>query len=373
MRGLKKVFSLRLGGSRERGAIGVTIGVLISASVLLGMGALVVDVGQLYQERAELQNGADAGVLAVAMGCALGATSCLPATADGYVNANAKDGVAGVDLVCGFTEDGALPTCPASDGAMTSCPDAPPAGTEYAEVHTSTLTDGGSTLLPPAFARTLLGNESYDGTNVNACARASWGPPASAVSFAMTISYCEWLQATGDGSSYAAPPPYPPNPLPSPADDRVLKLHTTTDTVCPSGPAGSDGPGMFGWVDDPDGNCSVNINGGTYYDDPGVSAGNACKIALQTARNNRTTIFVPVYSGSTGQGSNGVYTLEGFAAFVVTGYRLPGWTASDWLNPANNCGGPDKCINGYFTQGLVPAAGTIGGPNLGVSIVQLTG
>jgi len=44
----------------ERGVIGVLVAVLIGGGVLTGMGALVVDLGQLYQERAELQNGADA-------------------------------------------------------------------------------------------------------------------------------------------------------------------------------------------------------------------------------------------------------------------------------------------------------------------------
>jgi len=72
-------------------------------------------------------------------------------------------------------------------------------------------------------------------------------------------------------------------------------------------------------------------------------------------------------------GNNGVYTLMGFAALVITGYHLPDFQANDWLNPANDCKGSDKCINGYFTQGLVPDPGTIGGPNLGADVIQLTG
>jgi len=58
---------------------------------------------------------------------------------------------------------------------------------------------------------------------------------------------------------------------------------------------------------------------------------------------------------------------------VITGYSLPGFFASDWLNPANNCTGSDQCINGYFIRALMPSPGPIGGPNLGADIVKLTG
>jgi Flp pilus assembly protein TadG len=56
---------MRLLGADDRGAIGVLVGMLLATGVLLGMAALTVDVGMLYQERAELQNGADAASIAV--------------------------------------------------------------------------------------------------------------------------------------------------------------------------------------------------------------------------------------------------------------------------------------------------------------------
>src|ERR1039457_1222087 len=70
---------LRLLGRDERGAVGVLVAMMLGAGVLTGMGALVIDVGQLYQERAELQNGADAAALAVAESCATG--TCTPSIA----------------------------------------------------------------------------------------------------------------------------------------------------------------------------------------------------------------------------------------------------------------------------------------------------
>ncbi|HUZ54814.1 MAG TPA: TadE/TadG family type IV pilus assembly protein [Streptosporangiaceae bacterium] len=360
---------LRLLGRDDRGAVGVLVAILIGGGVLFGMGAMVVDVGQLYSERAQLQNGADAGALAVAKTCAQG--TCTPGTAQNYANKNSADGTSAVDLVCG---SGGLGACPASTGKIYDCPPAPKPGTNYVDVHTGTLTASGSTLLPPTFARTLLGRTNYNGSTVFACAQAAWGPPLAASGIAVTFSACEWDQATQNGTLFAPPPPYPPNPLPAPSFDRVLKLHTTsTSGGCPTEPAGADGPGLFGWTDDPNSNCTTPIINGTFGGNTGVSASQACKTVLAADQANRTLVFLPIYIAVSGTGANGVYTLKGFAAFVITGYHLPGFTAKDWLNPANDCKGSNKCINGYFTQGLVPNPGSIGGPNLGADIIALTG
>src|ERR1035438_6105259 len=154
IRGLAR--SLRLLGRDERGAIGVLVAVLLGAGVLTGMGALVVDVGQLYQERAELQNGADAAALAVAKSCATG--TCAPTLSAQYANehASALTGHTAASVVCG---SGTLGICPTFTGALDDCPVGPPSGVAgYVDVRTSTKLSGGSTLLPPVFAKTLLGN-----------------------------------------------------------------------------------------------------------------------------------------------------------------------------------------------------------------------
>ena len=359
----------RFAGRDDRGAVGVLIAVLIAGGVLLGIGALAVDVGQLYAERAQLQNGADAGALAVAKTCAIG--SCAPTVAPTYANANANDNASAVDLVCG---SGNLGACPASSGKIYDCPAAPAAGTNYVDVHTSTLTSGGSHLLPPTLARTLLGMSNYKGSTVYACAQAEWGPPKAAGGLAMTISACEWDAATNNGTTFAPPPPYPPNPLPSPSLDQVLRLHaTSTNGGCPTEPSGADGPGLFGWTSDPLNNCTSPIINGTYGGATGTSISQACKLAISADQQNKTLLFMPIYVSVTGTGNNGVYALKGFAAFVITGYHLPGFSASDWLNPANDCKGSTFCINGYFTQGLIPTPGTVGGPNLGADIIVLSG
>jgi Flp pilus assembly protein TadG len=370
---------LRLLGRDDRGAIGVMIAVLIVAGVLLGIGALVVDVGQMYQNRAELQNGADAAALGVARSCVL--TTCTSAsaltTATGLANANASrltGNLAAVDLICG---SGGLGPCPASTGAMVDCPPPPPGIANYVDVHTSTKTPTG-TLLPTAFARTLLGGASYPGTNVKACAQAEWGPPASANTISLTISACSWYAYTNDGASFAQPPPYPPNTVPLPSDDHVLFEHGSqgsTGTGCAlDNQSGADGPGNFGWTSDT-GNCSTFISGsGTYTGGTGVPASGDCQTVIQNAWANKTVLYVPVYTTISGTGSSTTYTLLGFAAFVITGYHITGsFSADDWLNPKNKCAGNKFCIYGYFTQGLIPSPGSVGGPPLGASIVRLSG
>jgi Flp pilus assembly protein TadG len=356
---------LRLLGRDERGAVGVLVAVLIGGGVLVGMGALVVDVGQLYSERAQLQNGSDAGALAVAKTCAQG--SCDSGTATSYADSNANDGVSKVSLVCG---SGSLGGCPATGGSMVDCPANPAAGTNYVDVNTETETPSGSTLLPPSFAQTLLGNSNYHGSTVRACAQAEWGPPSSASGVAVTFSACEWDQATNNGALFAPPPPA----IPAASFDVVLKLHTTSSsTSCPTEPAGADAPGNFGWTDDPNNDCTTPVISGSYGGNTGVSASQACKTALAADVADHTVVYIPIYVSVGGTGANATFTLKGFAAFVITGYALPGFKSTDWLNPANQCKGSDKCINGYFTQGLIPEPGSIGGTNLGAEVIELTG
>lgn len=377
--------SLRSAGRDDRGAVGVLVGVLIASGVLFGMAAVVVDVGEIYAERAQLQNGADAGALAVAKGCAIGSEDCSDSTeptgtAGTYASDNARDDTSAVDLVCGFDKNGILDPCPPSTGGRTTCPVETPDG-EYVDVYTSTFTEESSALLPPRFGHALAGDDTYDGTTVGACARAAWGPPGpGGQTIPLTISNCEWEKSTAGGTDYAPSPPYPPNPDPN--YSKILRLHDPQQDSSTSGNDGEnctddkavDGPGMFGWIDDPDKDCSANIEGETYESDPGANVSNTCKTALKDARDNRTPIFIPTYSDVNGTGSNGEYTWDGWAAFIVTGYHLPGFNAPDWLNPANKCTGSQKCVFGFFIdEQLMPGGGSFGGPDRGVSIIKLTG
>lgn len=354
----------------DRGVIGVIVALLLGSGVLLGMGALVIDVGQIYQERAELQDGADAAALGVAKSCALGA--CNPGVATQLADGNASSltgGTEGVVLVCG---SGPLGGCPASTGSLTSCPPAPPAGTNFVEVYTATQTASGSTLLPPVFATSLLGYSGYKGTNVRACAQAEWGPPSAATAVALTISACEWDQATQQGSAFAPAPPYSQNPLPGTSFDQVLTLNPGNGTGCATEPAGADGPGTFGSAADATGNCALPVSGPTFPASAGTSVTAACEAVLQNAQQNQVPILLPVYVSL--NNSSNTYALKGLADFVVTGYNLPaGFFAADWLNPANTCQGTDYCVTGYFVRGVIPSTGSFAATSMGAYVIDLTG
>jgi hypothetical protein len=369
---------LRRAASDERGAVMILAALLLGFGVLLGVAALVIDVGRLYQERAELQDGADAAAIGVAKSCALGA--CDPAVATGYADGNASSltgGTAGVPMICG---SGGMGLCPASTGATIDCPDPPPGSTNYVDVHTATQTAGGSTLLPPIFAETLLGNSGYQGAAVHACAQAEWGPPAAATTPAVTISACEWDQATQQGTSFPAAPPYPPNQPPALSADQVLTPNSGNGTGCATEPGGADGPGSFGWVAHPRGNCTVSTSttGPSFSGRTQAFASNSCLVLLQSAQQNQKPILVPVYTSATGPTGRLSFALQGFADFVVTGYHLLGPDGSyadesDWVDPANDCQGANSCLNGYFVHGVVPFTGSFGATDLGVYSIDLTG
>src|SRR3954452_8660928 len=95
---------MRVVNRGERGATAVIVALMLV--LLFGMGAIVVDVGAMYQERRELQNGADAGALALAKTCSAGSPECGTAvdattTAQTYAGKNANDNVSGINEVCG--------------------------------------------------------------------------------------------------------------------------------------------------------------------------------------------------------------------------------------------------------------------------------
>ncbi|MFE6508972.1 pilus assembly protein TadG-related protein [Nocardioides sp. NPDC057767] len=361
----------------DRGAVTTVVAIVLGVGLLLGIGALVIDTGQLYVERAELQNGADAAALAVAQDCA-DADGCAPdaqQVAERYAADNdASDGKADASLVCGRTTTGFLAPCPAEDAVSDACLGTrPPAPGNFVEVRTTTLQDDDSTVLPPVFGQILLGDD-YDGRGVLACARAAWGGLRAASTLPLTISFCEWQYATQDGVSFA---PAPPTVVDG-SYERVLSIKADGgDPIpCPGTPSGGDLPGGFGWLADSDCGLDVDVDG-SFSADPGVS-GAKCEALLSAARTSGEPLLVPIFDVATGTGSNGTYQMRGFAAFVVTGYDLAGFKAASTLTGRRKCSATGsssaKCVFGYFTKDLVTTAGTVlGGPDMGATTVQVIG
>ena len=153
--------------SRDDGVILVWVALMMV--VLVGMGALVIDIGALYVERRELQNGADAAALAVAQDCVEGdcGSGGGSTRAQQYADLNANDGASSVD-----------PSTPCGVGpGLTACSGSAPGGasgaTGWVRVDTSTKTSDGddevSFLLAPVIS-------SLTGKTVKASAVAAWGP-----------------------------------------------------------------------------------------------------------------------------------------------------------------------------------------------------
>ena len=369
----------------DRGAVATVFGILLAGGVLLGMLALVVDVGQLYSEREELQSGADAAALGIAKSCAADLDECTEVnranTAKDYADENAGDRAANALTVCGSAAGVSdLSECPPAASNLTRCIGDPPSG-RYIEVRTTTALPDGSTLLPPSFAQMLLGNGGYKGTTVGACARVAWGAPKAGL--AVTFSRCEWDAATENGTDFPAPPPYPdaPSGLPDESYETVLRTHDPKDedSLCPdeSGPSGWDRPGGFGWLDD---GSSADCNTDTYTAGPTGVMENRCTDVLDPITDSASVakvIYIPIYKDVVGTGATAKYDIEGMAAFVPTGYFLGtgvGQHKQSWLTGKDHCSGADRCLYGYFVDVLQPGPVETGPlESLGATVVSLIG
>jgi Flp pilus assembly protein TadG len=348
----------------------MVVAVLLGFGVLLGSGALAVDVGRLHAEREQLQSGADAAALAVARNCVTAPSSCesQDSVADTFASDNANDG-ASAATVCGTLTG--LSACGAAADNLTACIGSPPTS-PYAEVRTSTELADGATVLPPAFAAALASGS--DGSTVGACARATYGSPTTGTGLAVTFSTCEWNSFTSGGSTYwPAPPSYPSA---TSGAEKIIYLHGQSKaSTCAAGNSGWDKPGGFGYLEADD-DCQATVTLGFVRTDTGSSASGDCQDALHEAWAGRQPIYIPVYDGVTGTGSGIEYHVAGFAAFVVTGYKVGGSEQEkSWLShPAKvPCSGSDRCISGYFVSGLLPSGSGTGGGNYGTKVVNLVG
>jgi hypothetical protein len=241
----------------------------------------------------------------------------------------------------------------------------------------------------------------YSGSTVSTYAIANYGAPASVDGgLALTFSACEWLTATGgtvdaDGNyidgTYAAPPPYPNTtdtsspPVYSATGwpingagasmERTIYLHDTSAAgTCNAGPAGSDLPGGFGWLDNTDNTCYATTNADDQLTvDPGTDVSNPCKTALDNSLD--TVIDLPVYdSTNLLNGNNGAYNVAGYAAFYLTGYYLGSVKHASSVTGQYPCSHDDRCVSGFFTEALSDegSSGKVGGgPSLGADIVGL--
>lgn len=330
---------IRKAGSDERGAVSVIVALMLVA--LLGFAAISVDVGMMYAEKAQQQNGADAAALAVADNCAKGSCGTYGSTAGNFANWNANDGKTKVDSVT-------FPTV------------------SSVQVNTSSRDIAGNDVFRLAFAN-IFGMST---ANIQATATAAWGPPQAGTTLPWTFGKCVFdqsltaaqlasLQSTGNFTG-------------DPSSAHIL-LRSDTNSNYP-GCTGQLGyaTGGFGWLDLAGGQCQANINVGTSSagSNPGNNIDNTCKALLPSLLSK--PVLIPIFTVSSGNGQHATYPIYGFAAFQVTGWYFNPTVYADPLAPA--CGQNCRGITGYFTKFVSLQEGmTIGtGPNLGGSIVKLT-
>ncbi|WP_436521362.1 pilus assembly protein TadG-related protein [Actinoplanes sp. HUAS TT8] len=205
----------------EHGVITALVAVLAGTGVLLGMAALVIDIGALYAEREQLQSGADAASWKVAQSCVAmlpalctvaGATATAQTTnAQTYANRNAKDLVSGMQLCINVVSASGVttkdPNCPATWNTPVTCPALPVSSGpfSYVEVRTTTRNADGTTVVPPLFGQAIAGTP-YTGAMMGACGRVAWGVPAVEDTFAFGISKCDFLRMTNNNTTNFAPP-----------------------------------------------------------------------------------------------------------------------------------------------------------------------
>ncbi|CCQ45347.1 putative uncharacterized protein [Pseudarthrobacter siccitolerans] len=331
----------------ENGAAAIIVAVLMVA--VLGCAAIAVDVGAMYAEKAQVQNGADATALAIAGDCAKGlnCTTAMAAPANRLADANANDGSTGVFSVT-----------------------QPNANTVRVETNAREA-GSGSNHFSLFFAKVM----GMDTAAITAVAEASWGSPSEATTLPWTISMCVFekylsssqlaeLQSTGTFTG-------DPNPA------RILFRYDQNVPTVPGCEAQNGyAPGGFGWLDTDTG-CSTNINiaNSEVGSNPGNDLPNVCQDMPSTIKDS--PILIPVFTSAVQNGQKTKFTLAGFLAFQVTGFKFGGGPGLTDLDPsAPDCtGGNCRGIQGYFTRFVSLEEGlsiTGGLPNYGGTVVALS-
>jgi Flp pilus assembly protein TadG len=335
-------------GGDDRGAVLPFVG--LTLVVLLGFGAIVIDAGALYQERRELQNGADAAALAVAKDCAEGDCDDGPwgppaeSTAGHFANENAEDHISEIAEICG--EGTGLVACGET-------PAVPEGATGWVRV--TTATNGQiDFLLAPVLDAAL------DGKQVNATAIAAWGPVGSATTIPLIFSMCEF-EAFG-GSL---------DPLVFPEGENYIYFHDTIQDgpagSCPAGPSGDDLPGGFGWLASST-DCQITIDSEGWVGD---KTGNAIVNGCDPSTWQNAEVLIPLFDDTNGlTGNNGEYHIVGFIGFKVLGYRFPGH--SWWTAGVTPCAANQSCLYGEFTE-ITATGDEFGEHDFGARIIKMIG
>jgi Flp pilus assembly protein TadG len=293
--------------------------IILALVVLLGMCAMVLDVGSWYHTQRQLQGTADAAALAGAQ--QLPTTPVAAQTmALSYANQNGGN-VLGADITV---------------------------GTLY---QANDIIDVTAKKTSSGFFSSVLGIVN---ANISATARARVGPPAQAMYVAPMVVYCDHpLIQNCNGTN-------------TPTFGQAT--HMDFDKM--------GAPGAFGMLDlaNNGGNTGTStlaswiLNGydqylplGLYDSDPGAKF-NSSNVGSALDARIGTELLFPVFKTLSGSGSNAQYDI-----IAWIGFHLTGWSAQ----------GNSATLDGYFTQyiahGILATGGNGGSPSStwGVKSIQL--
>jgi hypothetical protein len=295
---------------RERGQAAVLT--VIALTVLLGMTAMVLDVGSWFREHRQMQTAADASALAGAQALPFDVDQA-KAFADDYAARNGGDGTNEV-------------TVSSSHGPN------------------DTITVKASKDAPGFFAKVF----GIDSVHVSASASARSESPVQALHVApMVVSEKHPLLAGSGCPCFKQQTTLNFDPMGAPGAFGMLNLDGQNGTVGTSDEAN--------WILD---GFSKYLPLGKYRSDPGAKFSSQ---EVQGALDIRTgtVLLFPVFRTLEGTGQQAVYDIIGWVGFYVESYEIHGNNAT---------------IKGYFTrfiaEGIQSASGT-NQPQFGVYSIQL--
>jgi hypothetical protein len=288
---------------------------------LVGMSALVLDVGAWFRTKRQLQATADAAALAGAQ-----ALPDDPGTAQNQALAYAGKNGGGVS---------------AADVSISSTNNSN--DTIFVQAKRSN---------PGIFSR--VWPFSVVNVDIGARAKAIVGNPTKVLYVAPMVVYCDHQYIKNCNTKQAPKLPSQSttlqyNPLGAPGAFGMLNLDGGSGTPGTSTEAAWINTGFDKW-----------FQPGDYRSDPGAKfSSSLIQSALQAHVYPGTPLLFPVYSKLTGTGQNAKYTIIGWIGFQLTSFKVNGNNAS---------------LTGYFVsyiaQGFLSSSGG-GGPNFGVKSIRL--
>ena len=314
----------------ERGATAVIVSIMLV--VLVGFGALAVDVGALWWDKKQLQNGADAAALALAQSCAQGACE---ADETGMARQYATD-----NKLDHLVEE-----------VVVSHPSTSSVRVEVANTRQHWLAP-------------VIG---IDSSTIPASATAAWGGIGAATVLPLTIKMCNGNPVVGQQLHIVV---------------REHGAQSTSDEPCDDeknyeGAPGHYAPGNWGWLT-PDGDCLVETEADGWtrgHNNPNLPTGYGCEEKLKTLH-EQDHVLLPIFDDTRGTGSGAEFRLIGYVSLRVTAFCLD-HTKHSGLSANVGEGTPqcqnnnDKWILGEFVE-FVDLGAQIGGPDYGSTTVQLT-